>query len=78
VHLVYSAKIWLSVAKLPLKCAVVSLYSVVKQRLRYNTGNVCDCSYSLWFFQLRNGGFLWTSLSTTFVSAQRFSERPVS
>jgi hypothetical protein len=28
---------------LPLKCAVVSLYSVVKQRLKCNTGKVCNC-----------------------------------
>jgi hypothetical protein len=26
-----------------LKCAVVSLYSAVKQRLQCNTGKVCDC-----------------------------------
>jgi hypothetical protein len=26
-----------------LKCAVVSLYSVVKQRLKRNTGKVCNC-----------------------------------
>jgi hypothetical protein len=26
-----------------LKCAVVSLYSVVKQRLKCNTGKVCNC-----------------------------------
>jgi hypothetical protein len=25
------------------KCAVVSLYSVVKQRLKCNTGKVCNC-----------------------------------
>jgi hypothetical protein len=31
------------VSKLPLKCAVVSLYSVVKQRLKCNTGKVCNC-----------------------------------
>jgi hypothetical protein len=33
----------LSVSKLPLKCAVVSLYSFVKQRLKCNTGKVCNC-----------------------------------
>jgi hypothetical protein len=43
VHLGYGTKIWLSVSKLPLKCAVVSLYSVVKQRLKCNTGKVCNC-----------------------------------
>jgi hypothetical protein len=34
----YSTKIWSSVSKLPLKCSVVSLYSVVKQWLNCNTG----------------------------------------
>jgi hypothetical protein len=33
----------LSVSKLPLKCAVVSLYSVVKQRLKCNTSKECNC-----------------------------------
>jgi hypothetical protein len=33
----------LSVQKLPLQCAVVSLYSVVKQRLKCNTGKVFNC-----------------------------------
>jgi hypothetical protein len=28
---------------LPLQCAAVSLYSVVKQRLKCNTGKVWDC-----------------------------------
>jgi hypothetical protein len=39
VHLGYG----MSVSKLPFKCAVVSLYSVVKQRLKCNTGKVCNC-----------------------------------
>jgi hypothetical protein len=39
VHLGYSTY----VSKLLLKCAVVSLYSVVKQRLRCNIGKVCNC-----------------------------------
>jgi hypothetical protein len=43
VHLGYGTKIWFSVSKLPLKCAVVSLYSVVKQQLKCNTGKVCNC-----------------------------------
>jgi hypothetical protein len=43
VHLGYCAWIWLSVSKLPLKCAVVSLYSVVKQWLKCNTSKVCNC-----------------------------------
>jgi hypothetical protein len=34
--------IWVSM-KLPLQCAVVSLYSAVKQRLKCNTGKLCDC-----------------------------------
>jgi hypothetical protein len=34
---------WLSVSKLLLKCAVVSLYSVLKQRLKCNTSKVCNC-----------------------------------
>jgi hypothetical protein len=43
VHFGYGTYIWLLVSKLPLKCAVVSLYSVVKQRLKCNTGKVCNC-----------------------------------
>jgi hypothetical protein len=43
VHLGYGTYVWLSVSKLPLECAVVSLYSVVKQRLKCNTSNVCNC-----------------------------------
>jgi hypothetical protein len=37
----------LSVLKLPLKCAVVSLYSVVKQWLKCNTSKVCNCLIQL-------------------------------
>jgi hypothetical protein len=34
----------LLVSKLPVKCAVVdSLYSVVKHRLKCNTGKLCNC-----------------------------------
>jgi hypothetical protein len=43
VHLGYSTYIWLSVSKLPLKCVVVWLCSVFKQRLKWKTGNVCNC-----------------------------------
>jgi hypothetical protein len=43
VHLGYGTYIWLSVSKLPLKCALFSLYSVVKQRLKCNTDQACDC-----------------------------------
>jgi hypothetical protein len=39
VHLDYGTYTWLSVSKLPLKCAVVSLYSV-KLWLKCNTGKV--------------------------------------
>jgi hypothetical protein len=42
-HLGYGTQIWLSVPKMPLKCALVSLYSVVKQWLKCNTGKVCNC-----------------------------------
>jgi hypothetical protein len=42
VQLGYGTCVWLSVSKLPLKCAVVSLYSVVKHRLKCNTGRVCN------------------------------------
>jgi hypothetical protein len=43
VHLGYGTQIWLSISKLPIKCAVVSLYSVVKQQLKCNTDKVCNC-----------------------------------
>jgi hypothetical protein len=43
VHLGYGTCILLSVSNLPLQCAVVSLYSVVKQRLKCTTGKVCNC-----------------------------------
>jgi hypothetical protein len=43
VHLDYGTYISLSVSKLPLKCAVVSLYSDFKQRLKCNTGKVGNC-----------------------------------
>jgi hypothetical protein len=38
----YGKYIWLSASNLPLKCAVVSLYSFVKQRLKCNIGKVCN------------------------------------
>jgi hypothetical protein len=61
----------LSVSKLPLQCAVVSLYSVVKQRLKCNTGKVCNCLIQ----------FLLTMILSieerVFISAQRLSERNV-
>jgi hypothetical protein len=39
----YGTYICSSVSKLPLKCAVFSLYSVVKQRLKSSTSKVCNC-----------------------------------
>jgi hypothetical protein len=56
---------------LPLKCAVVSLYSVVKQRLKCNTGKVCNCLFQV---------LLTMVLSIekrVIISAQRLSERTV-
>jgi hypothetical protein len=52
--------------------AVVSLYSVVKQQLKRNTGKVCNC-----FIQ-----FLLTMahekrIQKSFISAQRLSDRTV-
>jgi hypothetical protein len=42
VHIGYGTYIWLSVSNLPLQCVDVSLYSVVNQRLKCNTGKVCN------------------------------------
>jgi hypothetical protein len=72
VHLGYGRYIWLSVKKLPLKCAAVSLYSVVKQRLKCNTAKVCNCLIQ----------FLLTIIPSIyfqhlFVSAQRLCEHTV-
>jgi hypothetical protein len=54
-----------------LKCAVVPLYSVVKQRLKCNTGKVCNCLIQ----------FLLTMVLSieerVFIRAQRLSERTV-
>jgi hypothetical protein len=47
VQLGYGTQIWLSVSKLPLKCAVVSLYSLVKQGLKFKTSKVCNCLIQL-------------------------------
>jgi hypothetical protein len=52
VQLGYGTYIWLSVSKLPLQCAAVSPYSVVKQRLKCNTGKVRNCLIQ---FLLTNG-----------------------
>jgi hypothetical protein len=70
VHLGYGMEISLSASKFPLKCAVISLYSVVKQRLNSNAGKVCNCLIQL--IQYRRS---WTSLPLPFISAQRLSER---
>jgi hypothetical protein len=55
-------------------CAVVSLYSVVKQRLKGYTGKMFNC-----LIRFNSGSGLyrrsWTSLPTPFVSAQLLSER---
>jgi hypothetical protein len=51
---------WLLVSNIPSNSAVVSLYSVVKQRLKSNTGKVCNYLikfYWLWFFQLTSNTF---------------------
>jgi hypothetical protein len=69
VHLGYVTYIWLSLSKLPLKCAVVSLYSVVKQRLKCNTSKVRNCLIQFLLYRRS-----WTSFPTTFKSAQRLSE----
>jgi hypothetical protein len=71
VHLGYGTYIWLPVSKLPLKCAVVSLYSVVKQRLKCNTGKVCNCLIQ---FLL---SMVLSIEERVFISAQRLSERTV-
>jgi hypothetical protein len=71
VNLGYGTYIWLSVSKLPLKYAVVSLYSVVKQRFKCNTGKACDCLIQ----------FLLIMVSSieerVFISVQRLSEGTV-
>jgi hypothetical protein len=48
--------VWLAILskQLPLKCADVSLYSVVKQRLKCNTGKVCNCSIQVLFTKVRS------------------------
>jgi hypothetical protein len=56
----YGTYIWLSVPKLPLQCAAVSLYLAVKQRLKCNTGKVCNCLiqfYSVCFVDITSNIF---------------------
>jgi hypothetical protein len=69
VHLGYGTYIWLSVSKLQFKCAVISLYLVVKQRLNCITGKVCNC-----LIQFNSGSCLyrrsWTLFPTPPASAQ--------
>jgi hypothetical protein len=67
----YGTWIWLSVSKLPLKCAVVSLYSAVKKLLKCNTGKMCCL---IQFLLYRRS---WTSLPIPFISAQRLTELAV-
>jgi hypothetical protein len=71
VHLGYGPYIWLSVPQLPLQCAAVSLYSVLKQWLNCNTGKVCNCLVQ----------FLLTVVLSieerVLISAQQLSERTV-
>jgi hypothetical protein len=58
-HLDYFTVIWLSASKLPLMCAVVSLYSVVKQRLKCNTGKVFNSAFTHYgFFSIEKRVFL--------------------
>jgi hypothetical protein len=68
VHLGYGKQIWLSVSKLLLKCDVVSLHSVVKQRLKCNNGKACNCLFQ----------FLLTMVLSieerVFISAQQLSK----
>jgi hypothetical protein len=71
VHLRYGMYIWLSVSKLPLKHAVVSLYSVVKQWLKCNAGKMCNC-----LIQFLITMFLSIE-ERVFISAQQLSERAV-
>jgi hypothetical protein len=60
-HLGYSTCFWLSVSNLPLKCAVVSMYSVVNQRLKCYTVKVCNCLIqfllTLWFVDITSNTF---------------------
>jgi hypothetical protein len=72
VHLGYGTQIWLSVSKLPLKCAVVSPHSAVKQRLKCNTGKVCNCLIQFLLYRRS-----WKSLPTPLISANLLSERTV-
>jgi hypothetical protein len=55
---------------------VVSLFLVVKQRLKCNTGKVCNCliQFLLIMVLYRRS---WTSLPTPCISARRLSERTV-
>jgi hypothetical protein len=66
VHIGYGTKIWLSVSKLPLKCAVVSLHKVVEQQLKCNTGQVSNCLIQFLLYRRS-----WTSLPIPFISVQR-------
>jgi hypothetical protein len=54
-----------------LKCAVVSLYSVVKQRLKCNTGKVCNCLIQFLLIMVLS------IVERVFISVQRHFERTV-
>jgi hypothetical protein len=75
VHLGYGTYIWLSVTKLTLQCAVIWLYSVVKQWLKCNTGKVCNCLVQLTGSDPYRRSC--TSLPTSCVEVLRRSERAV-
>jgi hypothetical protein len=78
VHLGYGPYIWLSVSKLPLQCAVVSLYSAVKPRLQCDTGKVCDCLIQFLItmvFQLTSNTFYMRTTAFQMHCAHAHSER---
>jgi hypothetical protein len=56
---------------LPLKCAVVSLYSAVEQWLKFNTGKVCNCLIQLLLTMVQEKQI------QNLLSSQQLSERTV-
>jgi hypothetical protein len=71
VYLRYGTQILLSLSKLLLQCAFVSLYSFVNQRLKCNTGRVCNCLIQ---FLL---AVVLSMEERVFIRAQRLSEHTV-
>jgi hypothetical protein len=67
----YGRLIWLWGSKLAVKCAVVPLYSVVKQRLKCNTGKVVNCLIQFLLIMVLS------IEERVFISAQRLSESTV-